>query len=257
MTDSSGSSPEYVRLFLAQRSDPDVDNFYFYDMICGSDFVSGSQCSYHTKLGPAGVHKFYFEAKMRSAAVLRYPASDYLTGPETRLLTGLNLVGIPRDLAGSQMGSLIAFDSSTAYRWDSGTEYYGDISSVNPVKTGEGYFVEKQSSVLPEHGGLGDISSPEFTYELSPGWNLISNPYSGNVLLNDIKVRKGSSEVLTWSEAVSNTWLTNAIYFYNGSDWGGTYGFSTGTDAACVPWTGYWMYLNMSDDIYSLVMPKP
>jgi hypothetical protein len=136
-------------------------------------------------------------------------------------------------------------------------EYYGDISSVNPVKTGEGYFIEKQSSFLPEHGGLGDIAGPEFTYELKSGWNLISNPYSGNVILNDIKVRKGSSAVLTWSEAVSNEWLTNAVYFYNGADWGGTYGFSTGTEAACVPWVGYWMYLNMTDDTYYLVIPKP
>ncbi|NIW43744.1 MAG: hypothetical protein GWN14_02875, partial [candidate division Zixibacteria bacterium] len=62
---------------------------------------------------------------------------------------------------------------------------------------------------------------------------------------------------VTWTEAVINGWLTNAIYYYNGSDWGKTYSFETEAEAALVPWLGYWIELKVDDDTYHLRIPKP
>ncbi len=89
---------------------------------------------------------------------------------------------------------------------------------------------------------------------------MVSNPYGGNVLLSSVKVQKGSATPIIWADALTNGWLENAIYYYKGSDWGSTY-FSESAggspDATLVPWLGYWIYLNETDDTYKLVVPRP
>jgi hypothetical protein len=131
------------------------------------------------------------------------------------------------------------------------------VTTSEPVRIGEGYHVSRQTNVLPELEGYEEISDVQFTYSLKPGWNIISNPYSGNVALADVKVQKGNSIPVTWTEAASNGWLTNAIFYNNGEDWGGIYNFETAPEAKIIPWIGYWIYLAMTDDVYYLVIPRP
>ena len=259
--DTSGSAPQYIRLYLTQRSSPVSGDFYTYDMNtttdCSGNWATGANCTYITKLGPAAVHKFYFEAKMNDGTILRYPESGYITGPEVQLLTGYNLVGLPRDINSANLDGSMAFGTTRTYRWDSNLGYYTKVTTTEPVKAGEGYFAYKEANTLPEHGGYNDVQDSEYTYELKSEWNIISSPYSGNVKLSEIQVKKGNGTPVSWTEAVTNGWLVNAIYYYNGSDWGGTYAFETEPDATLVPWVGYWIYLNMVDDTYYLIIPKP
>jgi PKD repeat protein len=255
--DSSGNTPQYVRLYMTQRNSPQVSEFYVYEMTCSGDYSTGATCTYLTKLGPAAIHKFYFEAKMSDETILRYPESGYITGPEVQLLRGYNLVGIPRDINSADLDGNTAFGTTRTYRWNTDLEYYTKVTTTEPVKAGEGYFVYKEANTLPEHESYEEIQGAEYTYELKPGWNIISNPYSGNVRLLDIKVGKGSDTPLSWTEAVTKGWLVNAIYYYKGIDWGGTYAYETEPQATLVPWIGYWVHLNVSDDTYYLIIPKP
>ncbi len=255
--DSSGNAPQYVRLYMTQRNTLSSNDFYSYDVICSGDYSTGATCTYVTKLGPAAIHKFYFEVKISDGTTLKYPLAGYITGPEVQLLTGYNLVGIPRDIGNDVLDGSMAFETVLTYRWDTDVDFYTKVTTTEPVKTGEGYFLYKEAATLPEFDKYGEIPDTEFTYELKPGWNIISNPYSGNVVLSDIKVRKGDDIPLTWTEAASNGWLTNAIYYNSGIDWGDTYYFETEPEATLTPWMGYWTYLNMTDDTYSLIISKP
>ncbi|MEW6214533.1 MAG: putative metal-binding motif-containing protein, partial [Nitrospirota bacterium] len=255
----TGCTPQYVKLFVTQRSNPVPEDFYGYSMTCSGDFSSGATCTYKTKLGPAAVHKFYFEAKFSDGATIKkYPETGYITGPEVQLLTGYNLVGAPRDINTANLDGQNAFGSSITYRWDADLGYYTKVTTLNPVKVGEGYFTYKANDTLLELADYGDVLESEYTYQLKHGWNIISNPYAGNVKLPDIKVQKGSGTPVSWEDATDNGWIVNAIYYYNGRDWGKTYSFETADDGATlVPWMGYWVYLNKDDDTYSLVIPKP
>ena len=259
--DSTGGTPQYVRLYMTQRSNPSVSDFYSYDMLCTGDYSIGATCTYTTLLGPADIHKFYFEVQFDGAVKMRYPDISaeyiYITGPEVQMCTDFNLVGIPRDIAGVNLDGNMAFGTARAYRWDSDLGYYTEISSTESAKTGEGYFIFKEANTLPEHESYGDIDDADYTYKLKAEWNIISSPYSGNVKLSDIQVKIGSGTAVSWTEAVTNGWLVNAIYYYNSLDWGGTYSFQTEPDATLVPWMGYWINLNMTDDTYYLVIPKP
>ncbi len=255
--DASGSAPQYIKLFMTQRSNPSSDDFYGYVMGCSGDYSTGATCSYETKLGPAAVHKFFFEARMSDGTTLRYPDAGHITGPDIKLLEGYNLVGLPRDTIHENLDGISAFGSTSTYRWDADLEYYTKVTIADPVKPGEGYYVDKGSDTLPVHEEFRDLPDAEFMYALKPGWNIISNPYSANVKLSEITIGKGNNTPVAWTEATSNLWMTNAIYFNNGKDWGATYSFETDTEGMLVPWVGYWIYLNMEDDTYYIVIPQP
>jgi len=257
VTDISGSAPQYVKLFMTQRVNPSLTDFYGYSMSCSGNYATGGLCSYTTKLGPAPAHKFYFEAKMADGTILRYPDTGYITGPHVHQLNGFNLMGIPRDISSYTIDGYTAFGSNLVYRWDADLGYYTEVTPQKPLKAGEGYFVYKETDNLQNLDGYEEIPDTEFIYELKHGWNIISNPYSKNVRAVDIKIKKGNSAPVTWIEAVSNGWLTNATYYYNGTDWGDTYGFDTDSDAILIPWMGYWIDLKITDDTYYLVIPKP
>jgi len=255
--DTGGFTPQYVRLFMTQRNNPVAADFYAYDMACTGSYATGATCTYPTTLGPAAVHKFYFQAKMSDGTTKRFPDTGYITGPVIQLLTGYNLVGISRDIKNASLDGNTAFGSTRTYGWDA-RGYYTKVTNADPVMAGEGYFVFKAANTLAEHGTYNDIQDSEYSYQLVPGWNIISNPYAGNVKLSDIRVKKGNDTPVSWTQAVTNGWLVNAIYSYDGSDWGKTYKFKTSDDGAkLVPWMGCWIRLNQADDTYSIVFSKP
>jgi PKD repeat protein len=254
--DISGRTPQYVKLYMAQRHYPLPDDFYSYRMSCEGNINSGGLCTYVTQLGPAAVHKFYFKAQFYDGTIRRYPETGFITGPDVQLLSGYNLVGIPRKIDNENVGGYEAFRSTLSYRWNGGG-YYTELTTSEPVMPGEGYYIQKQSGTLPELAEYGEIQDAETTYELKPGWNIISNPYSGNVELSGIKIRKGDNSIVSWIEATSKGWVTNAIYYRNGIDWGDAFITVSSPQSKLVPWRGYWMYMNMKGGTYYLVIPKP
>jgi PKD repeat protein len=254
--DTSGRAPQYVNLYMAQRHAPLPDDFYSYTMSCDKNISSGGLCTYVTKLGPAAVHKFYFKAQFFDGAILRYPETGYITGPEVQLLRGFNLAGIPRNIGNDVLGGYNAFGSTLSYRWDEGG-YYTEISNEKPVKPGEGYYIDKQANTLPELAEYGEIQDTETVIELKPGWNIISNPYSGNVELSRAKIRKGNNKPVSWTRANANRWTANAISYRSGADWGDYFILEGAPQAKLVPWRGYWIFLYMTDDTYYILIPKP
>ncbi len=263
-----GGTPQYVRLFMAQRSAPVPGDFFRHDMDCSGDFSTGAICTYRTELGPAANHKFYIEAKLSDGSLVDYPQTGHIDGPQIELLNGYNFVGAPRNLSGVLLDGTDAFGTDSSFRWISpetttnpDTGYFEIVDATNPIKPGEGYLILRSNNPtllgLDQYPNLIDTT---FAVSLQPGWNVISNPYDGNVKLADMKVQKGTNAAVSFLEAASNGWLINAVYYSNGSDWGNNYSVvSAGgaTDDILVPWRAYWVYLNKADAAYSLIIPNP
>ena len=235
-----GGNPQYIKLFMTQRNDPHEADFYSYDMSCTGDYLTGAKCTYRTKLGPAAAHKFYFKAQTSAGATVTYPDNGYITGPQIHLMRGYNLVGIPRDIHNAPLDGHQALGNSEAYRWHPDGEYYTEVTTLQPVMAGEGYLVYADTVSLNELPDFEEVQAPEYSYPLKAGLNCVSNPYSGNVRLSQVKVQKGTQTPVSWQEAANNGWVVDALYYYNGKDWGDTYSsMKAEGGAALVPWLGY------------------
>ena len=263
---TSGGTPQQVRLVINHGGEAG-GIWYTYDMQCTGDFLTGATCRYTTKLGPSSGHNYYFEVVGSDGTVSRYPSTGHITGPVVELMNGYNMVGIPKDLSGVTLDGMAAFGTGHAYRWRSSGLTRGinegefiPVDITNPVKTGEGYYVKRETlPTLPELSGYPDVSAQSYEIPLAPGWNIISNPYGGNVRLSDTLLKKGSETPVPWLDAAAQGLVVNAIYHYRGKDFGG--GFSTESagrdpEATLAPWLGYWLYLN-STDAYALTVRKP
>ena len=71
-------------------------------------------------------------------------------------------------------------------------------------------------------------------------------------------IQKGTGTPVSWQEAVARGWIVDALYYYNGKDWGNTYSYLTAVNGGVlVPWLGYWVDLDAGDDLYYLVISRP
>lgn len=230
------------------------------------DVVTGAVFSRTLELGPAPDHRFHFEVRdSRNDLVWAYPSAGELAGPTIELLPGVNVVGIPKNIDGAALTAAQAFATNQAYRWiskgvtsTSNDGSYSPINSANPAKVGEGVFIKKTaSSALPDFSAFADIETATFTQPLQAGWNLISNPYQGQIVLEDILVQAGGEPPIAWLDAAARHLVANALYRYKGTD---TYAFiSAGTPekAAMVPWIGYWIYVSEPNTPVTLIIPRP
>ena len=257
---TTGVTARNVRLYLTQKDAPASGDFYSFDMTCGTGWTAGAICTHTTRLGPAYAHKYHFEAVLADGSTLRYPASGEISGPSVQLLNGFNMIGVPR--SGAKFAE--AFGGAEAYAWNKTASDYVRLLPGRDVSPGEGFFILRgDEPVLPGLDAWMEPSANEVEIRLSQGWNLISNPYSGDVRLADVKVKRVLVTNLvtkTWAGAAADRWLYNAIYYYRGEDWGGKYASESAggyDEARLVPWLGYWVYLARSHGDYSLVISKP
>jgi hypothetical protein len=236
-----------------------LDNYKYSMQRSSGALLDGADYSYTTRLGPAAEHRFYYLAEDVSGQELwRYPQSDTLPGPVIDLLNGSNLVGMSADVDAYDLTSDEALGTSRAYRWLSESRRYQRVDSGVPITTGEGYIIRSETSQLPDLSGYGQADT-DYSMVLNYGWNLISNPYGGNVNLADVLVATDDA-LVDWLTAVDQNLVIDMVYSYLGSDWGGGHEFASadGSESAVlVPWIGYWIYVNSADQTLTLVIEKP
>jgi len=242
---------------------------YRYDMALESGVLgTGAGYVYTTKLGPGFAHNFYFQAEDLSGnPVSRYPQGGTLSGPTIQLLNGKNVIGIPADVNSANLDSKTAFDVTQAYRWIPADKLNGSYEQVDrgpAAKAGEGYVLKRTlDSTLPSMDNYGEISEISYEIQVESGWNLIANPYKGNVRLAEVLVKSGSavgSEAVPWLTAAANNLIIDGIYYYLGKDWGNSNGFASASGpkpAVLTPYIGYWIYVNPTAEPISLLIPKP
>ncbi|MBU0675761.1 MAG: DUF4347 domain-containing protein [Proteobacteria bacterium] len=243
-------------------------------MDCGPepvDFVlSGSvECTFDTMLGPTGNHTYLIEIREESdydPAKGPLVTTNVIPGPEIELLNGANMVGLAKALTGLGLEDLLG--SSQIFSWlSNGLSGAGNNGTYVAFDNnwfytpGQGYFIGREDqSTLPDLSEFPEVTDPAFVIPLTPGWNLITNPYGGQVPLSEVLVQYNDESPVPWSDACGNNLLINGIYYYLGDDWGAVNGFESagGTpEAQLIPWRGYWIYVVQDDGQYSLIIPGP
>jgi len=251
-------APDQRQLFV-------VLNGYKYPMqIAVGDIEKGIEYTFVTRLGASFQHQFYFIADdLAGTNVWRYPATGTLAGPEVKLLEGKNIVSLAANIDDIGLISTAVFRDAEVYRWASGTGVGGDFRLIagTPIASGEGYVLKCcAGSTLVDLSTYGEINRPVHEYLVTPGWNLIGNPYGGNIALADVEVRYGAATPVAWSTAVANNLVIDAVYSYLGEDWGDSNEFASaeGSDpAVLIPWIGYWIYINPTAEDVSLIFTRP
>ncbi len=242
-----------------------LDGYKYEMQLEGGALASGADYIYTTRLGASATHRFNFKAEdLSDNQVWRYPESGDLPGPVVELLNGKNVVGVAANINGYALNATEVFSDNQVYRWLPAAGASGQFALTDsgaPIASAEGYVLKRGSSAT-----LGDlslypqISDPVHEFQIQPGWNLISNPYGGNVSLAAVEVRLGTAAPVSWLTAATNNLLVDALYSYLGTDWGNRNEFTSaaGTHAAVlVPWIGYWIYVNPTEQDISLLISKP
>ncbi|MCD6580730.1 MAG: tandem-95 repeat protein [Desulfuromusa sp.] len=242
-----------------------LDNYKYEMQIDGGVLANGADYIFKTRLGASFSHRFFFSAEDLSGnQAWRYPQSGDLPGPIVELLNGKNVVGIAARINAYALNASEALNDDQVYRWIPESGVSGEFELTDsgaPVASGEGYVLKRGSgSTLADLSIYGEITDQAHEFQVKSGWNLISNPYGGNVVLADIEIRLGDAAPVLWLTAAANNLVVDGVYSYLGTDWGNSNEFASaaGTDSAIlVPWIGYWIYVNPTEQNISLIIPKP
>ncbi|MBU0484223.1 MAG: lamin tail domain-containing protein [Proteobacteria bacterium] len=247
-------------------------NGYPQKMNCGPepvDFNGLVECTFETMLGPAGSQRYQVEIREMTdynPAIEPLVKSNEIPGPAIELLNGSNMVGLAKALADIGLEDLLGSNQISGWlshglstTGNNGEFELYDNSRINTP--GHGYFIKRQNlATLPDLSQYPEHHQPEFAIEIVPGWNMIANPYGGQVLLDKVKIQRNDENPVSWSEACAANYLVNAIYSYQGDDWGKIYNFESeggSPEARIIPWLGYWIYVVRDDAGYKLIIPKP
>lgn len=269
-TDSENDAPAsgYPKIYIG-----DNDGYASYTMsldtsaaasLRDGNYTNGEQYVYGPiDLGAAQDSRFYFEAKAATGTttIVKLPAdapTSYSTGPSVYLMPEYNMVGVPKDLGtGLSYSSVFGDDSgySSCIFWDSrgldtAVGYLGswsDCTSGN-IEKGKGYYiwaVYPDYYRLDEPGGVGNVTaaSVDIALDSNGGWTMITNPYNAIIQLQNVIVVRGATEY-TFSQAVTNNYIGNSIYEWEGYVTGYTFKAFNGSPPATLdPWVGYFIYV--------------
>jgi hypothetical protein len=118
-------------------------------------------------------------------------------------------------------------------------------STYSNLSGGRGYFIYSDGGPrkLDEPAGMGNDVRASVDIPVNGGWSIISNPYSEFIKLKDVIIVRGGTEY-TYSQAVTNGWVSNAIYEYEGNGPGYAFkAFNGIPEATLDPWMGYYIYI--------------
>jgi|GEM_PF-1971159 len=143
--------------------------------------------------------------------------------------TGWTLWGVPLAPYVSSIADNLGDDFSGG--WWTFDYLNGGYTINSSLIAGEGYWLATDADATLDVKGQPATSAT--TLNLTEGWELITNPLVTDVNKDSLLVTKDNSTV-SFSDAVSNSWITSVFYHYNPS---------LGGYEMCdilEPWKGYW-----------------
>jgi len=185
--------------------------------------------------------------------------------PNLTILQNANLVGVPWSFSTSDWGTVLGLTPNTqfqAFAWNPTLDQY--VVSSNAIR-GQGVFIVANNNYGTLALGGTPTEPPNYlptdivyeqlsgiTASLSPGWNLISNPFNYAIplgQLNGIDTNSPNS-VLPFTTLVNSGLLSSAIAYYDPASQGYDY-ISQVTDLM-LPNQGYWIFVPSQDTIQLL-----
>jgi hypothetical protein len=144
-------------------------------------------------------------------------------------LAGWNLISVPIQQTDMSPAGVFGDDYSVPYY----TFQYsaaGGYSVPLTLNMGQGYWLGSNSAQEVDA-----VGTPLSTVDraLTNGFNIIGNPYVVPILMSNLRFTNGV-DTKTWAEAVTATWLNNALYGFNGTSY-----FFESTSLGV--WKGYWI----------------
>ena len=163
------------------------------------------------------------------------------------------------DLLGNLEGSLGSYDDTQwrcfAYNPSSGVydEATADeFGELYPLVPGLSYWLITRKDVTPTVKGLGVDDTSYYETTLHPGWNMIGNPFSGDIYLYSVMVSSDgvSFEGLTGTSLTDNyVWAFDPRETEDGWDWYGKVDPAEDCTAVMKSYEGYWLYNYSTSDI--------
>ncbi|MCK4640025.1 MAG: T9SS type A sorting domain-containing protein, partial [Candidatus Marinimicrobia bacterium] len=143
--------------------------------------------------------------------------------------TGWTLWGVPLSPYVSSITDNLGDDFSGG--WWSFDYLNGGYTINSALIAGEGYWLATDADAVLDVKGQPATSAT--TFDLTKGWELITNPLVTDVNKDSLLVTKDNSTI-SFSDAVTNEWISSVFYHYNPS---------LGGYEMCdilEPWKGYW-----------------
>jgi hypothetical protein len=138
-----------------------------------------------------------------------------------------------------------------------------DITTLVP---GKGYFIQGGGNrpVIDVSVGSTPVTTStlcgqpnSYSIPLQLGWNIIGDPFPNKLTFSTVYVRKNGTTCADFGTAVTNGWVGNSVYDYNGSG----YNFTLYSSAVLDPWKGYWLWVMnnnvLNGNTYELIVPQP
>ena len=211
--------------------------------------------TYTVKIAPPG-------QTAQSAAITVSPSQNNGAAVQNFTLTplhtfqqGISLVSLPFDYSANPVDAAALFGLPVSANGSAPLVTYDPVSAAylqypnlpggngKQILPGRGYWIlETQAQPLADVGRA--VTSP-FTIQLSPGWNLIGDPFTTSVSLSSLQVvlpfqlgNTAANSPITLSTAISSQVIGPTLYAYSTDQ--GQYTTATSID----PFVGYWIYVN-------------
>ncbi len=128
-----------------------------------------------------------------------------------------------------------------------GNYVFYPTAPANTLTPGTGYWAAFGAAAYSHYDGTPVSTATPFSLPLSPGWNLIGDPFPAAVPLSSVTV---SGTPLALSPAVSPT-----LYTYNTAS--GQYVTLSAASDSLQPYAGYWIYVAQNSAVTVLTVPAP
>jgi hypothetical protein len=255
--------------YFALKSLDEVPNTSAMSNLAGGDNTTNGSASGRTAL------RFNFNLvsiPMQPPAALSCMSSTFNSGPlndlagaDPRCIFGDDIGGIPQifNWKATTLGIVTGVDGCYGQYTVPQNDPCMNIPTIVP---GKGYFIQggnnrpvidvpTSSATVTTSTICGQANS--YSIPLQLGWNMIGNPFQNKLTFGTVYVRQNGSSCATFATAVTNGWVGNSLYDYNGSG----YSFSLYSSAVLEPWKGYWLFVfnnNVIDgNTYELIVPTP
>jgi hypothetical protein len=97
------------------------------------------------------------------------------------------------------------------------------------------------------------VIAPTTEVPLAEGFNMIGNPYQGEIHLSALQVKRGGGLAVSYEQAKENGWVAPALLLFDGVVTQ-AYGL-TDPEAVLKPWNGGWIQSFVSDAVLVFISP--
>ena len=161
---------------------------------------------------------------------------------------GMQMISVPEDFRGVSLTSAWGAPAGqTLYDWAASTY----VTTTALPAPGQGAWVSLTQSADLYDTGTPTATAAPFAIALSPGWNMIGDPFPSGISMSAVTVRDGQGRQWTLPQAGGRSLIALALYSYSAA---AAQYQGQGLSGTLVPYQGYWLYATQN---CTLLIPPP